>query len=129
MTTNHEPPEVEALIKELANVDHFIRADAARRLVNMKEDASRAWPFLLALQADPWYQVRIQLPRAAVHLKAPHEQAIPALLALLEDPDESIRFYARWALEELGQGPYYSSLPRQAPNGKANDALDRGGVQ
>jgi HEAT repeat protein len=126
MTTNHEAPEVETLIKDLASPDHFVRAEAARRLVNMKENAFRAWPFLLALRADPWYQVRIQLPRAAVHLKAPHEQAIPALLALLDDPDECIRLYARWALEELGQGPYYSS---QTPNGEPHNAPDRGGAK
>src|SRR5262245_19041260 len=110
---NPEAATIEALLLDLASRDQLVRGRAARQLVNRKEDGACTWPQLLALLEDPCDLVRVQIARAAVFLNAPLDQAILALQALLEDEAAIVSLYARWALEELGQGPYYSSLPRR----------------
>src|SRR5262245_44026090 len=58
---NPDPAGVEILILDLKSPDRFVRANAARRLVNLKEEAACAWPHLLALSGDTYEAVRAQI--------------------------------------------------------------------
>jgi HEAT repeat protein len=107
---------VPELIGFLANTHHLVRAQAARELVNRKEQPKVAWQALVAVQTDDSWMVRLQVVRGAVHLAAPPAEAIPVLRHLLADADEVIQSYAAWALESFGQGSQkdlLDELPRQ----------------
>jgi len=99
-----ESASVPELLGWLSDPHYGRRAQAARTLVNRKEQPAAVWPALLAARADDCWMVRIQVPRAAVHLGVPAEQAIPVLRELLGDADELVQGYAAWALERFGEG-------------------------
>jgi HEAT repeat protein len=91
------------LVAMLSSPDHFDRAEAARLLVNMQNEALKALPALLALHNDPWYHVRIQVPRAIIHMDVRPDEATDVLNCLLDDEDETVRLYAEEAQRVLGQ--------------------------
>jgi HEAT repeat protein len=110
---------VPELVNYLASPHHLVRAQAARELVNRKEQPEVAWRALLAARADENWMVRIQVARAAVHLAAPAQEAIPALRELLAvDSDEVVQGYAAWALERLGQGSEADMLAELVRQGR-----------
>ena len=92
------------LLGWLSDTHYGRRSQAARSLVNRKEQPAVVWPALLAARADDCWMVRMQVPRAAVHLGILPEQAVPVLEALLDDPSDIVQGYAAWALERFGRG-------------------------
>jgi hypothetical protein len=94
---------LDELMAMLSSPDHFDRAEASRLLVNMRKEAVKALPALLALHNDLWYQVRIQVPRAIIHMEARPDEAAEVLNRLLDDKDETVRLYAEEAQRVLAQ--------------------------
>jgi HEAT repeat protein len=106
------------LIGFLASPHELIRSQAARELVNRKEQPAVAWPGLLAARADGSWVVRMQVPRAAVHLGVAPEEAVPVLESLLDDPSDIVRGYAAWALERFGRGTQADILAELVRQGR-----------
>ena len=92
------------LVGSLASPHFGVRSQAARELVNRKQQPEVAWPGLVRVRADAYWMVRMQVARGAVHLAAPVEEAVPVLRELLADADEVVQSYAAWGLEKFGQG-------------------------
>jgi len=91
------------LVAMLSSSNHFDRAEAARLLVNMRKEAIKALPALLALHNDPCDLVRIQVPRAIIHMEARPDEAAEVLRCLLNDKDKIVRLYAEEAQQVLTQ--------------------------
>jgi HEAT repeat protein len=106
------------LLGWLSDPHYGRRSQAARTLVNRKEQPGVVWPALQAARADDCWMVRIQVPRAAVHLGIPAEQAVPVLRELLGDADEVVRGYAAWALGRFGQGTQAELLEELVRQGR-----------
>lgn len=77
---------VPELVAWLADPHYGRRSQAARTLVNRKEQPEVVWPALLAARANDCWMVRMQAPRAAVHLRSPVTPVTPPGTAV------SIRF-------------------------------------
>jgi len=92
---------IDQLVEMLSSIDCFERAEAARQLCNMGNEAIKALPALLSLYNDPWYQVRIQVPRAIIHMEVCPDKVAEVLNNLLNDADKSVRLYAQEAQRVL----------------------------
>jgi HEAT repeat protein len=92
---------VEQLVALLSSPDKFVRARAARMLVNKGPEAAGELSALLAMHTDPWYMVRVQVPRAAMHLRARPDQVEEILDRLMKDEDSIVRLYSQIAVEEV----------------------------
>jgi HEAT repeat protein len=95
---------VDELIGWLSHPHYGRRSQAARTLVNRKEQPELVWPALVAARADDCWMVRMQVARGAMHLGILAEQALPVLRELLGDTHEAVRGYAASALKWFGQG-------------------------
>ena len=96
-------PSVDELISRLTVSNRFDRAEAARLLVNMRQEAAKALPALLSLYNDSYDMVRIQVPRVIIHMDPPAGQAAEILRILLDDESASVRSYAADAQRILAQ--------------------------
>jgi HEAT repeat protein len=99
LRTKHtvDNPSLGLYLTKLLSSNYLERAEAARQLSNMGQNAIEALPALLSLYKDPSRYVRIQVARAILHMQAPPEQVQEPLNALLMDEDQVVRLYAQEA--------------------------------
>ncbi len=94
-------PAVPALTKALTV--GYTRYSAANALFMMGEPARDAIPALIqALNQDSSPRVRRKAARALGRIGEPVEDVVPVLIQALQDEAEDVRFYAVYALREIG---------------------------
>ena len=104
------PPEIEALIKQLADKDDTVRLKAAKELGKLKEKAKDAIPALKAATTDADEDVRTVAKKALAAIKeateklelAKTDEKLDPIIKELRSKDNKVRLAAIGKLEELG---------------------------
>lgn len=133
--TQAAPPEVEALIKQLADKDETVRLKAAKELGKLKEKAKDAIPALKAATSDSDEDVREVAKKALAAIKeaidkldaAKINEALGPIIKDLRSKDNKVRLSAIAKLEELGAeakpaGAALVEFGMMSPNPAVKDA-------
>lgn len=113
------PPRVGDLEAQLGDEDPALRAEAARRLGRLGEDAAPALGALVEALDDPVFLVRALAASAIGRQGEPAaELALGPLVRLLDDPIAPVRF---WAIDALGRLPVAARPARSAVEQRLDD--------
>ena len=131
------PPEVEALIKQLADKDETVRLKAAKELGKLKEVAKDAIPALKAATTDADEDVREVAKKALAAIKeatdkvdaAKIDEVLGPIVKDLKAKDNKVRLAAVAKLEELGAaakpaGAALVEFGMMSPNPMVKDAAN-----
>jgi HEAT repeat protein len=96
------PQDVPALVAALGGDDTYVRAFAAWRLGNFREEGREAVPALAATLTQPDTYVAVSAALARIGAEA--TEAVPALVSELSSPDAGRRWRAARTLGRIGPG-------------------------
>ncbi len=108
-STADEPPQVERLMRVLANPIAPYKVQAAAALAKMGKAAAPATDLLIISLTDSDDDVKLYAAYALANVTNQIAKSLQALVPLLSDQDEHVRYSAQWALAKLADDVSKSS--------------------